>query len=188
MTDKRFNPEKAQSLMREERRALLPPEEIIEYLHVNANDIVADLGAGNGYFAIPLAKHAESVYAVDIEPKMLEMLKQNANKETTDNIHYVESDLDHIKLDDNSVNKVMIAFVMHEVPDVDRTLGEIKRILKPGGQMLLLDWEAVETESGPPLHHRISSSEMAKVFERNNFQVEVITLNPGNYAIKAIPK
>ncbi|WP_286171038.1 class I SAM-dependent methyltransferase [Lentibacillus populi] len=188
MTDKRFNPEKAHSLMRTERKKLLPPNEIMEYLGVNSGDTVADLGAGNGYFTIPIAKNAEKVYAVDIEPKMLEMLKENAGEEQLDNIQYVESDLDHIKLDDESVNKVIVAFVMHEVPNVDRTLAEINRILKPEGQMLLLDWEAIETESGPPLHHRISSNEMINILERNGFDTEVVPLNPANYAVRAIPK
>lgn len=188
MTDKRFNPEKAQSLLREERKKALPPDEIMSYLGLQSSDKVADLGAGNGYFTIPIAKNAEKVYAVDIEPKMLEMLRENAGEEKLDNIKYVESDLDHIKLEDESVNRVIIAFVMHEVPNVDRTLAEIKRILKPGGQMLLLDWEAVETESGPPLDHRISSTKAKKILERNSFDTEAIPLNPANYAVRATPK
>ncbi|WP_188455330.1 class I SAM-dependent methyltransferase [Virgibacillus oceani] len=188
MTDKRFNPEKAQSLMRAERKKALPPDEITEHLNLQSGDTVADLGAGNGYFTIPIAKKAEKVYAVDIEPKMLEMLRENAGEENLDNIHYMESDLNHIKLEDESVNKIIIAFVMHEVPDVDRTLSEIKRILKPGGQLLLLDWEAIETESGPPLDHRISSTEANRILERYSFDTESIPLNPANYAVRATPK
>ncbi|WP_246206783.1 class I SAM-dependent methyltransferase [Virgibacillus ihumii] len=57
------------------------------------------------------------------------MLKENAVEEQLENIHYVESNLDHIRLDDNSLSKVMISFIMHEVPDIEQTLDEIKRIL-----------------------------------------------------------
>ncbi len=81
----------------------------------------------------------------------------------------------------------MISFVIHEVPDIDKTLGEITRILKPGGQMLLLDWEAFETKSGPPLNHRISSDDMKKALVNNGFSAELIQLNPENYAFKAVP-
>lgn len=189
MTDKRFDPEKAQSLMREERRKALPPEATIKHLQVGAHDAVADLGSGNGYFAVPIAKHTDDwVYAIDIEPKMLEMLKENAAAAQAANIQYVESDLDRIQLDDDVVNKVIISLVMHEVPNPDQTLEEIKRILQPGGQMLVIDWEAVEMEDGPPLHHRISSRTMKNVLERNGFHAEVITLSPEYYAVKAIPQ
>ena len=79
MTDKRFNPEKANVLMSADRMELLPPDKIIGHLVIKSSDTIADLGAGNGYFAIPMAQSRKQfVYAVDIEPKMLEMLKENA--------------------------------------------------------------------------------------------------------------
>lgn len=187
MTDKRFNPEKANVLMNADRKELLPPDKIIGHLNIKSNDTIADLGAGNGYFAIPMAKNAERVYAVDIEPKMLNMLKENAEQEQLRNIRYVESDLDQIQLDDNLVNSVMISLVLHEVPNIDKTLSEIKRILKPDGQMLVIEWEAIQTESGPPLHHRISSNEMVTILKRNGFDVEVSPLSP-YYAVKATVK
>ncbi|MFZ3579786.1 class I SAM-dependent methyltransferase [Virgibacillus sp. DJP39] len=63
------------------RKDLLPPDKVLEHLNLNFNDTVADLGAGNGYFTIPIAKSTRDlVYAVDIEPKMLEMLKVNAGE------------------------------------------------------------------------------------------------------------
>lgn len=188
MTDKRFNPKKANLLMSTDRKELLPPDKIIGHLDIRSNDIIADLGAGNGYFSIPMAKKSKAVYAVDIEPKMLDMLKGNAKQEQLENIRYVESDLDEIQLDDDSVNKAMISLVLHEIPDTDKTLDEIKRILKTRGQILVIEWEAVQTESGPPLHHRIASKEMITILERNGFDAEVIPLNPDNYAVKAMVK
>src|SRR5690625_1347859 len=188
MTDKRFNPAKANVLMSADREKLLPPDQIIGHLDIQSNDTIADLGAGNGYFAIPMAQSTKQfVYAVDIEPKMLEMLKENADQEQLENITYVESDLDRIQLDGESVNKVMISLVLHEVPNLDKTLSEIKRILKPGGEILIIEWEAVQTEAGPPLQHRIASEEMISVLEKNGFAAEVIPLNP-YYAIKAAVK
>lgn len=188
MTDKRFNPEQAHKLMSADRRKKLPPEKVIKYLELDLNDRVADLGAGTGYFTIPIAKRTKEVFAVDIETKMLAILKGNAAEEQLENIHYVESDLDHIQLDDNSVDKVMISFVIHEVPDVNQTLHEIRRILKPDGQLFLIEWEAVGTDTGPPLNHRIPSEDMMRSLEKNSFKVELIQLKPENYAFKAVPK
>ncbi|WP_077324845.1 class I SAM-dependent methyltransferase [Virgibacillus siamensis] len=188
MTDKRFNPEKAHKLMSADRRKKLPPDEVIKYMDLEQNHNVADLGAGTGYFTIPISKQTKEVYAVDIEPKMLEMLKENAAEEGLKNIHYVESDLDHIQLEDNSADWIMCSFVIHEVPDVNQTLQEIKRILKPDGQLFMIEWEAVETDSGPPLNHRIPSENLMKSLELNGFHAELIQLNPENYACKAVPK
>ncbi|ASK61905.1 SAM-dependent methyltransferase [Virgibacillus phasianinus] len=185
MSDKRFDPKKADKLFAEERRKLIPPEKVTEYLQVGQGDTVADLGAGNGYFTLPIAQRtSKTVYAVDVEPKMLELLKANAKNEQLTNIKYVVSDLENIGLEDNTVNRVFVAFVIHEVPDIDKVLGEMKRILKPGGQMVLVEWEAIETESGPPLHHRIPSEKMVDIINRNGLQAEITHLNPANYLVK----
>lgn len=79
MVGHRFKPEKAEKLLDPKRRELIPPDKVMEILDVQKSDIVADLGAGNGYLTIPLAEQTgEVVYAVDIEPKMLELLKARA--------------------------------------------------------------------------------------------------------------
>lgn len=187
MENKRFNPDMAKKLMSADRKKTLPPAQVIGHLDLLPSDRIADLGAGNGYFTIPMAKKTKEVYAVDIEPKMLTMLKENADQEQLNNIRYVESDLDQIMLGDASVDKLMISLVLHEVPNIEQTMSEIKRILKPSGQMLVIEWEAVPTESGPPLHHRISSVEITEILERNGFELEVIPFDP-YYAVKAILK
>lgn len=127
-----------------------------------------------GYFTIPMAKQTkETVSAVDIEPKMLEMLQENASKNHVDNIEYMGSDLNRIKLDEHSISKVMVSFVMHEVPNIDQTLSEVKRVLQPGGKLLVIEWEAVETASGPPVHIRISSENMVQILGMARFSYEI---------------
>ncbi|GAB3800354.1 class I SAM-dependent methyltransferase [Virgibacillus kimchii] len=186
MAGKRFNPEKAELLMSSERKKILPPDEVVGLLNIKPDDTIADLGSGNGYFAIPMAKQTkDTVHAIDVEPKMLDMLKENASDEQVENIQVVESELQQIPLGDQSVSKVMISFVMHEVPNIDKTLREIKRILKTGGTMLVIEWEVVETSSGPPLNIRIPSDKMAQILDGHGFYTEVISLNQENYAVKA---
>ncbi|MBT2570778.1 class I SAM-dependent methyltransferase [Planococcus sp. ISL-110] len=188
MYHKRFDPGKADVLVSKERQTLLPVEKIMHYLALDEKDVVADLGAGNGYFTIPIAKRMiYPVYAVDIEPKMLSMLKQTAEKESIENIHYIQSDLENIALEDKAVDKVMAAFVIHEVPDMIKALSEARRILKSGGTFLLIEWEEVPTEIGPPLEDKISSQEMVKLLEKNGFRSEVIHLNNIHYAVVAKP-
>lgn len=172
--------------MSQERKDQLQPDKVIEHLHVSTDDVVADLGAGPGLFTIPIAKQTKhDVYAVDIEPEMLERLQTHAEKENIENIEPIVSDLEDIKLPDDSVTRVFNSFVIHEVSDLNKSIQEIKRILKPEGQLLLIDWEAVESESGPPLEIRIPSQKMADVLKENGFDTELFHLNPNHYAIKA---
>ncbi|RYG73495.1 class I SAM-dependent methyltransferase [Lentibacillus lipolyticus] len=186
MEHNRFNPKNADKLMSKERQATLQPNKTIDYLQLTNQDTVADLGAGPGLFTIPLAKRTEKdVYAVDIEPEMLERLKQHAEEENIENIKRIESDLEQIDLADQSVNRVLNAFVIHEVGSIDRTIDEMKRILTPGGYLLLMDWEAVESESGPPLEIRIPSEQMEAMLQDHGFNTEVFHPSSQHYAIRA---
>lgn len=187
MESKRFNPENADKLMSEERIDKLQPSKLIEYLEVSKEDSIADLGAGPGAFAIPLAKLTHKpVYGIDIEHEMLKRLNDNAKAENLDNIKLLHSDLESINLPDESVTRVLNTFVIHEVGDINKTINEMKRILTPGGILLLVDWEAVESESGPPLEIRIPSKIMEGSLKEHGFETELLQAGPEQYAIKAI--
>jgi len=133
MANHRFNPENADKLMSDKRRTELQPDKLLKRLEVGKGDVVADLGSGLGLFTIPIAEETEQmVYAVDIESEMLERLKKNAEEKHIENIEYVSSDLEEIQLDDRSMNRALNAFVIHEIPDMNQAISEMKRILKPG--------------------------------------------------------
>jgi len=186
MANHRFKPENVDKLMSDKRREELQPNKLLEHLEVGKEDVVADLGAGPGLFTIPIAEETEqTVYAVDIEPEMLERLKKNAEEKHIENIQYITSDLEKIQLDDQAVDRALNAFVIHEIPDMNQAISEMKRILKPGGYLLLVDWEAVETESGPPLDIRIPSKEMENKLKDHGFKTELLFLDSVHYAIKA---
>lgn len=184
MAGHRFKPEKAEKLLDPKRTKLISPEQVIEYLEIQENDVVADLGAGNGFLTLPLAQKTKAdVFAVDIEPKMLELLKERAETENLLSIQYVVSDLEDIKMDSDQVNKTIIAFVMHEIPDMEKALSEFKRITKSGGRILIIDWEAIESEVGPPLHERIPSAKMESFLKGNGFSTKLYKPNEVVYAI-----
>lgn len=180
----RFDPDKVHKLHDRKRQKMLPVEEIVRELEMTEDDVVADLGAGSGYFTVPIAKETrEAVYAVDVEPKMLDILKENAAKENLQNIHYLVNDLEQIALDRDMVDKVMVAFVLHEVANLEKAIHEMKRILKPGGKGLVLEWEAVESETGPPLAERIPSAELADALRQHGFAVDVSHPSEAHYQL-----
>ncbi|WP_347548712.1 class I SAM-dependent methyltransferase [Pseudalkalibacillus hwajinpoensis] len=185
MVGRRFKPGKADRLLDPKRREIISPEQVMSLLDLQATDHVADLGAGNGYLTLPFAGAVEKVYAVDIEKQMLDLLRKRALEQSGNNIDYVVSDLESINLPDQVADKAIAAFVLHEVPDLTKAFKEFKRILKPGQMFLSLEWEAIEMDMGPPLHERISSEEMMRIFEENGLKPEVHHFHEAVYGVLA---
>ncbi|MBA4537740.1 class I SAM-dependent methyltransferase [Bacillus aquiflavi] len=181
----RFKPEKAAKLLDPKREELLPIKEVLALLKIKEDEIIADLGCGNGYLTVPLLSKAKHVYAVDIEPKMLELLKERIDGEKINDITYVVSNLEQIDLNTNSVDKAVVAFVAHEIAHLDKAIGEFKRMIRQNGTILIIDWEAVEMEMGPPVHERIPSEQLKQSFEEYGFKVTLGHLNSGIYYLKA---
>ena len=183
MMGHRFNPEHAKKLDNEKRRKMLPPNEIIQYLQLESNDSVVDLGAGTGYFTIPIAKSVAKVIAVDISNKMLNILKENLLEESITNVELIEHRIEKIPLHDNAVHKIIASLVMHEVNDLEQTLEEMKRILKPSGKVLIIEWEKKETESGPPMEERLLSAEFKRILEKYFANIDLVVPNNDQYIL-----
>ena len=188
MAGHRFKPEHVQKLHDPKREKLLPADAIMRDFGISPGDVVADLGAGSGYFTVPIAKVTGTcVYAVDIEPKMLEVLKQRTTAVNLKNIRYIVGNLENMPIEDDTVDKVVAAFVLHEVGNLSSALQEMKRILKNAGKGLVLEWEAVETEIGPPLAERISSIELEKTLRGHGFKTVLSHPHHAYYALELTP-
>ncbi|NMD71221.1 class I SAM-dependent methyltransferase [Bacillus sp. DNRA2] len=184
MSGHRFNPKKAELLIDPKREKLLSPAKMADLLRITQDDTIADLGAGNGFFSIPFAKMTKKkLIAVDIEPQMLEKLKGRAADEGVSNIEYVESSLEDMEFQQESVDKVITSLVLHEVKDLDQVLIQIFNMMKPKGRALIIEWEKVESESGPPLHERISSEELANTVKKLQVEASVHKINELQYGI-----
>lgn len=144
-----------------EKRGDISPERLLSILPFKKADHILDLGAGTGYFTIPTAKAVENgvVFAVDIDPNMLGMIQSKAKKEKIQNIKTLEGSVDDIPLSEDSIDFVLVSLVLHELkPLLSASLREIKRVLKPGGSFVCMEFEAEENPTHP--HPRISSSAM----------------------------
>lgn len=182
----RFDPKHVDKLMNPERHKLLPPSEILAPLSIQTGDVVADIGCGPGFFTLPAAEMTSgTVYGVDVEPQMLDYLTERAKESGIKNIQVVQSDAEHINLPDASADKLMYAFVLHEVGDLGQGIAEMKRLLRPGGKVLVLEWEKKETEAGPPVEERLEAAELERELQKSGFQTVIIRPNPNNYMIVA---
>lgn len=155
---KKFKANNMEKLDNPLRRKMLPPYEVIKGLNIKEGQYIADLGCGIGYFSIPFAKTVGEngkVYAIDINSMMLEETSRRAKEEKLTNIETVLSSENNSKIKNSSVDVVFTATVFHEVDSPKEFLEECKRILKKGGSLIILDWNKVEEEFGPPIHNRI---------------------------------
>lgn len=172
MHERRFNPEHLEKLDNPQRRALFDPQPLLSELDVKGAKSVLDIGAGSGYFTIPAAKMTEgTVYALDVEPKMLQIIKAKAEEEKLTNITYLQGAMENVPLAGGTAERVIASLVLHEAETLDQGVAEIKRVMTAGGLCFILEWEKKESEQGPPLHHRISSEDMKKALEQHGLRI-----------------
>lgn len=108
-------------------------------LHLMPPMIIADLGAGEGAFALLLAQRATKVIAVDNSAKMIEVGREEASRHGLRNVEYRLGDMEEIPIDSEAVDLVCFSQSLHHALHPDRALHEAWRILKPGGRLVLLD-------------------------------------------------
>lgn len=161
MNERTFNASEAHKLEDPERLLWLPPGEVIARLPVKIGMMVADIGAGTGFFAIPFARHIGPdgrVFAVDLQREMLDILQSKlSGAGMPGNIGLHPGTATATGLIDRSVDLVFLANIWHELDDHPAVLGEAARILAPGGRISVLDWRPdVERPPGPRLDHRIA--------------------------------
>jgi ubiquinone/menaquinone biosynthesis C-methylase UbiE len=161
--DRLFSHENASHLDSAERRTWLPPDEILDLLGITEAISVADIGAGTGYFAIPLAERLTSggrVYAVDVQPEMLAHLRDRLTPGAP--IEMVHGSAAATGLPDESQDIVFCANVWHEIDDRDAALVEAERVLRRGGRIAIVDWRSdCAPPPGPPADHRVSGADVA---------------------------
>lgn len=185
MHEKRFNASNASKLDDPARSQWLPVAEVLGHLAVHAGESVADVGAGTGYFALPLAKATGvrgRVYAVDAQAEMLSWIKQKIGQSAITNMDLIHAEAANTTLPDSICDLFFMANIWHEIEDQEAVLRESLRVLKTGGRVALLDWRPdVEAEIGPPLAHRISASQARAALNSAGFH-QISLAEVGRYS------
>jgi ubiquinone/menaquinone biosynthesis C-methylase UbiE len=185
---RKFDPENWQRLVSPERYALLDPRAFLQRIGVARGSTVADLGAGPGFFTLPLAEEVGprgKVFAVDAAPQMLERLRERG---LPAQVEAVLGGEDGLPLPDCSVALALLAFVLHELEDPLGFLNEVRRVLQPGGRLVVLEWVPHEEELGPPLPERLPRDAAAAMLTEGGFRVaEEDDANRSNYFLIARP-
>jgi len=149
----------------EDRRIWQSPDVILSAVEVKPNFVVADLGCGNGYFTVPLAEKARKVYGIDVQKEMLDFLAEKTRKLKIKNVELLVSKPDEIPLNDESVDVLLSVNTLHEFDDKEKMTEEIRRVVKKGGKLLIVDFIKRETGFGPPVEIRVRKAEAVRLFE-----------------------
>jgi len=174
------------------RDAYQKPHEVLTALDLKPGEIIADIGAGSGYFTFPLAHHVGDkgkVYAVDVGPDMILHINRRIRELKATNVVSILADPDDPLLPEQSLNRFFICDVWHHVDNQTKYLSLMKKMLKPGGEIVMIDFHKKETPSGPPLKMRIAREDLIKQMTSNGYQLtKEHTFLPYQYFLVFAPK
>jgi SAM-dependent methyltransferase len=142
-------------------------------LHLLPPMVIADLGAGEGAFALLLAQRAKKVIAVDTSAKMIEVGRDQALRHGVENVEYRLGDMEELPIDSASVDLVFFSQSLHHALHPERAIEEAARILAPGGRIVILDLVKHRFEEARELYADewlgFSETELEAMLEKSGF-------------------
>jgi ubiquinone/menaquinone biosynthesis C-methylase UbiE len=155
------------------RDAYQKPHEVLQALGIKAGEVIADIGAGAGYFTIRLAHHVGAsgrVYAVDVSPDMIRYLHARVRDMGLLNVSPILAPADD-PLVPQPVDRFLIVDVWHHIENQAAYLAAMKKLLKPGGQVVMIDFQKRDLPVGPPATMKIAREDLLKQMEANGFRL-----------------
>jgi cyclopropane fatty-acyl-phospholipid synthase-like methyltransferase len=149
------------------------PHEVITALDLKPGEVIADIGSGSGYFTLRLAAHVGDggrVYGVDVDPEMVRHLNRRVRDAALRNVHVILADPDDPLLPEQ-VDRVLIVDTWHHIGDQTKYLALIRKLLKPGGQVIMIDFQKKDLPWGPPFAMKIAREDLIQQMETNGFHL-----------------
>lgn len=151
-------------------------------LRLLPRQVVADLGAGDGSFALSMAARAERVIAVDSSARMLEVGREQAARQGVGNVDFRMGDMEEVPVGDASIDVAFFSQSLHHALHPGRAIEEAFRILKPGGRVVILDLAKHRFEEARDLyadeHLGFTEAELEDMLEKAGFtQIEALVVD-----------
>lgn len=164
--------------------SFLTPEHLVRELYLKSGDRVADIGCGSGAYTIALShevKDVGQVYAVDVHREMLHSLTLTFEKNKILNVDTVWADIEKgVNIDNYSLDAVVLSNVLFQLEDKVKAIQNISKILKPGGQLLVVDWSDSYAGIGPHRDHIVKENDAENLISKNGFRI-IKRLPAGKY-------
>ncbi len=185
-----FHAANAHRLEDPERQKAIPLGPILDAVGIPEGALVADIGAGTGYFARAIAERVGPgghVHAVDLQDEMLAVLREKLAAHPELPVTPVLARAESTPLPDDSFDLVFYGSVWHELDQPGLVLLEARRLVKTGGRIAIVDWRSdAPSPPGPPASHRQSLEHVVQTVRRERWQVRVArNLGPTLYLVVA---
>jgi ubiquinone/menaquinone biosynthesis C-methylase UbiE len=173
---------------------ILSADKVLSAAGLKSGDVFLDAGCGDGYISIaasPLVEGEGKVYAIDVYPESIEIVKKDVQKKRIKNLEAIIADLtSEIPLIDDSVDLCVMANVLHgfvENGELDKVLPEIKRVIKLGGIFSVVEFKKIEGLQGPPFEVRLNPQDVENVLIKYGFEVtETVEVGKYHYLVNAV--
>lgn len=164
----------------------IDPEAIVGGLALSEGMKVADFGAGAGYFTIAIAKRvgkSGTVTAIDVLNSALDTIRNKAKAQGLENVEIVRSNLEVLGsggLEASSLDMVLMANILFQSDKKEEIMAEAVRVLKSGGELVIIDWQKGKVGFGPNEHSRIDKDEIQSIATTKGF-IQERTLDAGDF-------
>lgn len=156
------------------RDAWQKPDVIVAALELREGSVVADIGAGTGYFEKRLSNavgESGTVYALEVEPNLVAHLRDRADKEKTANVIPLLASSDNPRLPAASLDAALIADSYHHIDGRRAWLARLARSMKPGGRVVIVDWKPGKQPEGPSEEdHKIAPEKVLEEMKAAGFE------------------
>lgn len=164
-------------LVRDEREAEEHPDQALDEMKIAKGATVADVGAGVGYMSWRLAARvgpAGRVYANDIQPPMLELLKKNMLERHITNVVPVLGEPDDPKLPLGQIDLILLVDVYHEFEQPQKMLRHMRESLKPDGRLVLLEYRAEDPKVPILPLHKMTVEQVKTEIEPEGYRLDQV--------------
>jgi ubiquinone/menaquinone biosynthesis C-methylase UbiE len=154
------------------RDAWQKPKELVAALDIRRGSVVADLGAGTGYLSRRLADAVGpdgTVLAVETEPNLVAHLRERAAGEKTPNVVPVLASPSDPRLPAGGVDLILVVDTYHHIDDRRTYVPALRRFLRPGGRVAVVDWQRRELPVGPPMDHKLAREQVVDEMQASGF-------------------
>jgi ubiquinone/menaquinone biosynthesis C-methylase UbiE len=164
-------------LDRSERVQEEEPDIALDAIKLVRGSTVADVGAGSGYMTVKMAKRVGptgKVYANDIQPEMLALLRQRLVREKVSNVDLVLGTFDDPKLPAGTIDLILMVDVYHEFSEPQQMLRHMHEQLKPGGRLVLLEYRKEDPAIPIRLDHKMTVAEAKMEVEAEGYTLSKV--------------
>jgi ubiquinone/menaquinone biosynthesis C-methylase UbiE len=164
-------------LDRAERMDEESPDRALEAIQVAKGSTVADVGAGSGYMTVKMARRVGptgKVYATDIQPEMLVLLRQRLAKERLSNVEPVLGQVNDPRLPTSAIDLILMVDVYHEFAEPQQMLRRMREALKPDGRLVLLEYRKEDPTIPIRFEHKMTVAEAKMEVEAEGFRMSKV--------------